>query len=75
MTASVSMGGTSRRALLVPTTAVRQSAVGTYVWRVRQGAPERVPVVLGARQPDVTEVKSGLSPRDTVLTGGFPDTR
>jgi RND family efflux transporter MFP subunit len=75
MTASVSIGGTSRRALLVPTTAVRQSAVGTYVWRVRQGAPERVPVVLGARQPDVTEVKSGLSPRDTVLTGGFPDTR
>ena len=75
MTASVSIGGTSRRAQLVPTTAVRQSAVGTYVWRVRLGTPERIPVVLGARQPDVTEVKSGLSPGDTVLTGGFPDTR
>lgn len=75
MTASVSIGGASRRALLVPTLAVRQSAVGTYVWRVRQGVPEQVPVVLGARQPDVSEVKSGLSPRDSVLTGGFPDSR
>lgn len=75
MTASVSIGGEKRRALLVPTTAVRQSAVGTYVWRLRAGVPERVPVVLGARQPDVTEVKSGLSPRDSVLTGGFPDSR
>jgi hypothetical protein len=71
----VSIGGVSRRALLVPTTAVRQSAVGTYVWRLKLGVPERVPVVLGARQPDVTEVKSGLSARDSVLTGGFPDAR
>ena len=75
MTASVSIGGASRRALLIPTTAVRQSAVGTYVWRLRNGVPERVPVVLGARQPDVTEVKSGLSSRDSVLTGGFPDAK
>ena len=75
MTASVSIGGEKRRALLVPTTAIRQSPVGTYVWRLRAGVPERVPVVLGARQPDVTEVKSGLSPRDSVLTGGFPDSR
>jgi len=75
MTASVSIGATARRALLVPTTAVRQSAVGTYVWRVRNGTPERLPVVLGARQPDLTEVKSGLAAKDTVLTGGFPDAR
>ena len=73
MTASVSIGGTPREALLVPTPAVRQSALGTYVWRLKSGGPERVPVVLGARQPDVTEVKSGLSPGDSVLTGGFPD--
>jgi len=75
MTASVSIGGVSRRALLVPTTAVRQSAVGTYVWRLKAGVSARVPVVLGARQPDVTELKSGLSLGDSVLTGGFPDAR
>ena len=75
MTASVSIGGAPRQAMLVPTPAVRQSAVGTYVWLLRSGAPERVPVVLGARQPDVTEVKSGLAPGDSVLTSGFPDAR
>ena len=55
---------------------VRQSPQGTYAWR-RHGAgpPERVTIVLGARQSDVAEVRSGLARGDSVLTGGFPDAK
>jgi RND family efflux transporter MFP subunit len=77
MTASVTIGGASRSALVIPSAAVRQSAGGTYVWRWRgTGADaERVPVVLGARQSDFSEIRSGVSPGDTLLTGRFPESR
>ena len=32
-----------------------------------------VRVVLGGRQSDVSEVRSGLAPGDSVLTGAFPE--
>ncbi|HXY29544.1 MAG TPA: efflux RND transporter periplasmic adaptor subunit [Gemmatimonadaceae bacterium] len=73
MTASVSIAGTSRRALVVPSAAVRQTPDGAYVWRLRAALPQRVAVVLGARQPDLTEVRGGLAAGDSVLTAGFPE--
>jgi HlyD family secretion protein len=72
MTASVSISGAPERSLVIPTAAIRQSALGAYVWRRRGGAPERVVVVLGMRQSDISEVRSGLARGDTVLTDGFP---
>jgi HlyD family secretion protein len=73
MTATVSIAAATTRALVVPSAAVRQSALGTFVWRRRGGAVERVNVVLGAREPDMSEIRSGLAAGDTVLTGGFPE--
>lgn len=77
MTASVTIGGASRSALVIPSTAIRQAAGGTYVWRWRgdRVEPERVSVVLGARQSDFSEIRSGVSPGDTLLTGRFPESR
>lgn len=75
MTSNVTIAVDSRRALVVPTPAVRQGGDGLYVWRVSRGTPERVVVTAGARQLDVTEIRSGLAPGDTVLTGNFPEGR
>jgi macrolide-specific efflux system membrane fusion protein len=74
MTANVTVAVDSRRALVVPTAAVRQATDGLYVWRVSGGAPRRATVTAGARQLDVTEIRGGLAAGDTVLTGGFPET-
>ena len=73
MTANVTIAVDSRQGLVVPTAAVRQGTDGLYVWRLARGAPARVPVTAGARQLDVTEIRSGLAPGDTVLTSGFPE--
>jgi multidrug efflux pump subunit AcrA (membrane-fusion protein) len=75
MTASVSISGPSQRALVVPTAAVRQSEMGAFVWQRKNGVAQRTPVALGARQADLSEVRSGLLPGDTVLTGNFPESR
>jgi RND family efflux transporter MFP subunit len=73
MTATVGILSGAKRALVVPSTAVRQGAEGPYVWRVRGGRPTPVPVTAGTRQLDLTEVGSGISAGDSVLTAGFPD--
>ena len=73
MTASVSIAGATRTTLMVPAAAIRQSASGPFVWRRRGSTPAAVPVLLGARQTDVMEVRSGLAAGDTVLTASFPE--
>lgn len=73
MTASIGIIGASHTSLVIPTSAVRQSALGTYVWRRKGGMMTRVNVTLGARQSDYSEVRTGLVKGDTVLTAGFPE--
>lgn len=73
MTASVTIEGPSRQALVVPTTAVRQSSGGAYVWRERGGKISSVPVSTSARQQDYTSIARGLRAGDTVLTANFPE--
>jgi RND family efflux transporter MFP subunit len=77
MTASVNIEGPSRRALVIPQRALRQTADGAYVWVRRSpgSAPIRAPVRVGARQTDVVEVLAGLRAGETVLTSAFPDAR
>ena len=75
MTASVSIAGASTRTLVIPTSAIRQSELGAYVWRLRNGSAQRTSVVLGARQSDFSQLRSGLSKGDTILTGNFPEGR
>jgi RND family efflux transporter MFP subunit len=72
MTSTVTIAGPPRRSLAVPPSAVRQSANGTYAWRVRGGRPKAIPVLIASRDTQVAEVTSGLSVGDTVLTANFP---
>lgn len=73
MTANVTIVGAPRRALVLPTIAVRQGGAGEYVWRRRGRQTVRVPVETGERRSDITQITSGLEKGDTVLTGNFPD--
>jgi HlyD family secretion protein len=73
MTASVGIIGPTARSLVIPLAAVRQSALGAYVWRRNGHEPKQVTVVLGARQADLAEVRGGLSAGDSVLSGNFPE--
>jgi macrolide-specific efflux system membrane fusion protein len=75
MTASVTISGPSRKALVVPTSAIRQTGDGVYVWRRHNGETSRVGIRTTARQPDLTQVAGGLRAGDTVLTGRFPEIR
>jgi RND family efflux transporter MFP subunit len=61
----------SRLALEVPAAAVDQSGVAPTVTRIEQGRAQRVAVQLGARDEatDRFEIRSGLSPGDTLLLG------
>jgi HlyD family secretion protein len=73
MTASVTIDGPSTRALVVPTTAIRQGAGGAYVWREQGGKSSAVFVATSARQQDYTSIARGLRAGDTVLTSNFPE--
>jgi RND family efflux transporter MFP subunit len=73
MTASVAIVGPAARALVIPTAAIRQSALGTYVWHRNAGETKQVPIVVGARQSDIAEVRGGLAAGDSVLIGNFPE--
>jgi RND family efflux transporter MFP subunit len=61
----------SRLALEVPAAAVDQSGVTPTVTRIEHGRAQRVPVQLGVRDEvtDRFEVRSGLTPGDTLLLG------
>jgi membrane fusion protein (multidrug efflux system) len=57
-------------AMLIPESAVVFDREGTYVWRLRDGLAERVPVEIGLRKNGRVEVTLGLAPGDTVVSAG-----
>lgn len=61
----------TRRALVIPASAVDEAEVSPVVVQVREGKAARVPVELGIRDPETgrVEVVGGLAAGDTVLTG------
>jgi RND family efflux transporter MFP subunit len=73
MTANIIIATETKRALVVPSAAVRQGAQGLFVWKLANGKPVQTTISAGARQLDVTEIRSGLAAGDSVLVGGFPE--
>jgi RND family efflux transporter MFP subunit len=73
MTANIIIATETKRALVVPSAAVRQGAQGLFVWKLANGKPVQTTISAGARQLDVTEIRSGLTAGDSVLVGGFPE--
>jgi len=64
----------SPNALAVPIQAIRREGDQAVVFRVnRNNAIERCPVQLGIENPDLVEIKSGLSENDLVVVGAHSD--
>lgn len=62
--------GTNPDALMIPEQAIWPNGDEKMVYVVRDGVAKLVPVKLGARQPGLVEVVSGLKPGDEVVTAG-----
>ncbi|MDQ0472009.1 efflux RND transporter periplasmic adaptor subunit [Labrys wisconsinensis] len=62
--------GASPAAVTVPKVAVRPGLEGSFVYRVRDGAAERVPVRLGYADDETAVVAEGLAPGDEIVIDG-----
>ena len=71
MPATVILANTSQKEIILPQEAVIQSQAGTHVW-VKTGKNSFCPqmVTLGETGTNNIAIKSGLSPRDTVVVTG-----
>ncbi len=58
------------RAIVVPEAAIVPEQGRSFVYRVRAGEAERVPVTVGVRSAGRVEIQSGISAGDTVVTAG-----
>jgi len=62
--------GTNASALMVPEQAIWPNGEEKMVYIVKDGIAKLVPVTLGARQPGLVEVVTGLKAGDEVVTAG-----
>jgi hypothetical protein len=59
-------------AVLVPRSAIRTDAAGTFVWVVADGRARRTAIAAGREFGEQTHVTSGLSGDETVVVGAAP---
>src|SRR5258708_3005409 len=67
MTANVSVRTAHHNALLLPATPVQRDGDQSFVYMPRRNGPERRPVVVGAKEAGMLEIKRGISESDEVL--------
>ena len=70
MLVEVTLARGTRQALVVPEIAVQQIGSETFVWRVKDGTVEKVPVVVGGRVPGKVMLKDGLKAGERIVTEG-----
>lgn len=58
-------------AVVVPAQVVRPGVEGSFVYRVRNGAAQRVPVQLGFSNDEVAVIARGLAPGDIIVSDGY----
>ena len=63
--------GLTPRAIVLPAVAVRPGVEGHFVYRVRNGTAQRVPVALGYGNDEVAVIARGIAPGDTIVSDGF----
>jgi macrolide-specific efflux system membrane fusion protein len=67
MTANVSVRTAQHNALLLPGTTVQRDGEQSFVYTPGRNGPERKPVVVGAKEAGMFEIKRGISESDEVL--------
>ena len=70
MTANISIQTTQHEALVLPSAAVQRDGEQTFVYLAGRTPPERRPVVTGAKEAGMVEIRRGISETDTVLVLG-----
>jgi hypothetical protein len=75
MSFEVSVGFDGERWPSVDPLAVQWDSSGAYVWRIADGAAERVDVAIIQRNSDSVLVKAGLTPGDAVVIEGVQGVR
>jgi RND family efflux transporter MFP subunit len=63
--------GISASAVVVPKLAVRPGVEGDFVYRVKDGEAERVPVAIGYSNDDVAVVATGVASGDAIVIDGY----
>lgn len=63
--------GLTPDAVVLPSAAVRPGIEGPFVYRVREGKAERVPVSLGYRDDEVAVIAQGVGAGDIVVSDGY----
>ncbi|GAB1584749.1 efflux RND transporter periplasmic adaptor subunit [Phyllobacterium phragmitis] len=61
----------SAQAIVIPKVAVRLGIDGSFVFRIRDGVAERVPVSIGYNDDDIAVVNDGIQAGDAVVTDGY----
>jgi RND family efflux transporter MFP subunit len=74
MTANISIRTAERRALVVPSAAVRREGEERFVYVDRDGNLAKQPVSIGVREAGIIEIKKGLTTSDRVLISPAPIT-
>jgi HlyD family secretion protein len=72
MTANISITTAEYQALVVPAVAVHGDGNDRFVYVLKDGAPAKRDVTLGARDSEMTEITRGLAMSDRVLTSAPP---
>lgn len=67
MTANVSVRTAQHNALLLPATTVQRDGDQSFVYMPRKDGPERKPVVVGAKEAGMIEIRRGIWQSDEVL--------
>lgn len=63
--------GVTPAATVLPAVAVRPGVEGPFVYRIKDGTAERVPVTLGYANDELAVVTRGVLPGDSVVRDGF----
>lgn len=63
--------GFTPNAVVLPAASARPGLEGHFVYRVRNGTAQRVPITLGYSNDEIAVVARGVAPGDAIVTDGF----
>lgn len=62
-------------AFTLPSNTIQKDATGYFVWKVTEGEPKKLRIEIGAEQGMRTEIRSGITASDSIVTLGIQSLR